>query len=354
MSRQFPTIIGLLLILSAPAANVKPQTPDAFQPFRLSVTTQSAAAAEEQLPVPTAAQASDHFDALAATDAYLATVPPDKRARSDAYFEGGYWLVLWNFLASAAAYLLVLAAGWSARMRNLAERITRFKPLQTSLYWAREGGKPIGTLAVLHGQPFVFSTDDLDFIKSVAGLLGRALEIENLKYKLEVAHESLALSTAVVQDSALENAISGLPNSRFLDVWLRSHMHQARRQNQIMTLAMWEGVEGNPSVKALRKVAQGLRGDDLLVELAPGRYLLLLPHTHQEGSEIPLNRLRADLGNPPMGATLWLPERDDLMMRAALRRVDQARQEAAREAGEGQVKWKLATLVTLDDPPGVD
>ena len=123
MSRQFPAIISLLLVLSASAANGEPQTP------------QRAPAAEEQLPVPAAAQASDHFDALAATNAYLATVPPDKRARSNAYFEGGYWLILWDFLALAAAYLLVLATGWSARMRNLAERITRFKPLQTSLYW---------------------------------------------------------------------------------------------------------------------------------------------------------------------------------------------------------------------------
>ena len=95
------------------------------------------AQAPEQLVVPAAAQASDHFDARVATNAYLATVPPDKRARSDAYFEGGYWLILWNFLYSAAVYLVLLAAGWSARMRDLAERITRFRPLQTALYWVQ-------------------------------------------------------------------------------------------------------------------------------------------------------------------------------------------------------------------------
>src|SRR5207245_5780589 len=78
-----------------------------------------------------------HFDPLTATNAYLATVPPDKRARSDAYFEGGYWLLLWDFLASAAVYFLLLSTGWSARMRDLAERITRFKPLQTFLYWVQ-------------------------------------------------------------------------------------------------------------------------------------------------------------------------------------------------------------------------
>lgn len=31
------------------------------------------------------------FDAVAATEAYLARVPPEAKARSDAYFEGGSW-----------------------------------------------------------------------------------------------------------------------------------------------------------------------------------------------------------------------------------------------------------------------
>lgn len=35
------------------------------------------------------------FDPEAATRAYLATVNGAARARSDAYFEGGYWLILW-------------------------------------------------------------------------------------------------------------------------------------------------------------------------------------------------------------------------------------------------------------------
>jgi STE24 endopeptidase len=75
------------------------------------------------------------FDPVAATNAYLATIPPEKKARSDAYFEGGCWLLLWNFLASSAVFLALLVTGASARMRNLAERMTRFKPAQTLLYW---------------------------------------------------------------------------------------------------------------------------------------------------------------------------------------------------------------------------
>jgi STE24 endopeptidase len=87
------------------------------------------------IQVPPEAQPSDHFDAMAATNAYLAQIPPAARARSDAYFEGGYWLILWDFLYGAVVSLLLLNLRWSAGMRELAERITRFRPLQTLIYW---------------------------------------------------------------------------------------------------------------------------------------------------------------------------------------------------------------------------
>ncbi|MDP2957708.1 MAG: M48 family metallopeptidase [Longimicrobiales bacterium] len=87
--------------------------------------------------IPPAAAASAGFDAEAATQAYMATVPAADKARSDAYFEGGTWLLLWNFVASAAIYLLLLAAGWSARMRDVAERATRFRPVHVMVYWAQ-------------------------------------------------------------------------------------------------------------------------------------------------------------------------------------------------------------------------
>jgi STE24 endopeptidase len=87
------------------------------------------------IQVPAAAQPSEHFNPEAATDAYLAEISASARSRSDAYFEGGYWLILWDFLYGAAMYLFLLHFGWSAAMRNFAERITRFKPLQDGIYW---------------------------------------------------------------------------------------------------------------------------------------------------------------------------------------------------------------------------
>jgi STE24 endopeptidase len=84
--------------------------------------------------VPAAAQPSPKFDADAATEAYMAMMPPAAIARSNAYFEGGYWLILWDFLYGAAISIVLLNLRWSARMRDLAVRLTRFRWLQPLLF----------------------------------------------------------------------------------------------------------------------------------------------------------------------------------------------------------------------------
>ena len=118
----FSVLLGALLFCARAQAQSAPgQLPGTAMPTITSV--------------PPGAQASPNFNADTATDAYLALIPAEAKARSDAYFEGGYWLILWDFLYTAAVMLILLNLGWSAGMRNLAERITRFKPLQTLIYW---------------------------------------------------------------------------------------------------------------------------------------------------------------------------------------------------------------------------
>lgn len=74
------------------------------------------------------------MDPATATKAWLDSVPADKRAKSDAYFEGGYWMILWDYLLSAAIMVVLLKSGLSVRMRDFAEKTTRSKILQTLLY----------------------------------------------------------------------------------------------------------------------------------------------------------------------------------------------------------------------------
>lgn len=104
----------------------------------LTIALSSEIRAQQAPTPPPAARISaanpNSFDPAAATQAWLGTVPADQRAKSDAYFEGGYWLILWNFLLVAAIAIFLLASRTSAALRDFAERVTRFKTLQVMVY----------------------------------------------------------------------------------------------------------------------------------------------------------------------------------------------------------------------------
>jgi STE24 endopeptidase len=102
----------------------------------LFFTVSIAASAQTATPTPSAGAAQNvkGIDPAAATQAWLATVPQEKREKSDAYFEGGYWLILWNFLVAAGISIFLLTSRISARMRDFAEHATNFKSLQVACY----------------------------------------------------------------------------------------------------------------------------------------------------------------------------------------------------------------------------
>ncbi len=97
-----------------------------------------AARAQESSPAFPAAAATPAvtaaIDPEAATRAWLATIPPSEKAKSDAYFEGGYWLILWNTLLSVAILWTLLRTKFSARIRDFAEGCTQFKTVQVAIY----------------------------------------------------------------------------------------------------------------------------------------------------------------------------------------------------------------------------
>ena len=101
----------------------------------LATFSSSLPAQETAIPSPIpAATPAGITDPETATRAWLDTMPADEKARSDAYFEGTYWLILWNFLLTAAIALLLLTTRLSARIRDLAARLTRFRPIQAGVY----------------------------------------------------------------------------------------------------------------------------------------------------------------------------------------------------------------------------
>ncbi|MFL6723036.1 MAG: M48 family metallopeptidase [Sphingomicrobium sp.] len=80
------------------------------------------------------AAATAAFDPEVATKAYLSTLQGAARAKSDAYFEGGYWLPLWGAVVSVVSYWLMLRFRWSAAWSGWAQRVTRRRWLQPALY----------------------------------------------------------------------------------------------------------------------------------------------------------------------------------------------------------------------------
>lgn len=82
-----------------------------------------------------AAASPPGFDAEQATNEYLARVSGEDKERSDAYFEGGYWIQLWGFLIGACLYVGLLHTGLSARMRAIAQRVTGKPFVHTAVFW---------------------------------------------------------------------------------------------------------------------------------------------------------------------------------------------------------------------------
>ena len=76
------------------------------------------------------------FSVEKATDAYIATIPAAEREKSDAYFEGGYWIEAWAALITVAVAWLLLRTGFSARLRDWTERRFRQRFLQIYIFAA--------------------------------------------------------------------------------------------------------------------------------------------------------------------------------------------------------------------------
>ena len=87
----------------------------------------------QQLPVMDSTPA---FDADRATAKYLSRVSGAARARSDAYFEGGYWLQLADIVYALAIAAALLWLGLSSRMRDWAAARSPNRTVQILIYVA--------------------------------------------------------------------------------------------------------------------------------------------------------------------------------------------------------------------------
>jgi STE24 endopeptidase len=79
---------------------------------------------------------ADNFNPDTATAAYLARIPAKEKARSDAYFEGGYYFSVVDLLYTLVISGILLWSRLSAWMRDRVAAVTRSRIGQTSIYAA--------------------------------------------------------------------------------------------------------------------------------------------------------------------------------------------------------------------------
>ncbi|MCH8684492.1 M48 family metallopeptidase [Pedomonas mirosovicensis] len=127
--------VGAALFLSAlslPVAGSQAAAPQAAGPGITATEATDVAAP----PAAEAAAPAPAFDVELETQRYLATVSGEARAKSDAYFEGGYWMLLWGTLWALAVAWVLLRFGISARVRGWMEARTKRRWLQNLGYAA--------------------------------------------------------------------------------------------------------------------------------------------------------------------------------------------------------------------------
>src|SRR5205814_861260 len=99
MAKHLCAICVALLVLAGSFLSITSANA-AAGPAAAPTTTVDVHALPSMTPAPAPA-----LDAEKATNAYLARISGEARAKSDSYFEGGYWLILWD-----ALYAIVVSA----------------------------------------------------------------------------------------------------------------------------------------------------------------------------------------------------------------------------------------------------
>jgi STE24 endopeptidase len=110
-----------------------------FAPAQIAMAAEAASAKFQIRAVDAAWSATLPHDAEAATQAYMDRLPAAVVTRANDYFEGGYWLILWNFLLGLVVAVILLAGRRSRHLSDWAHRTVR-RPfagdgLYAAAYW---------------------------------------------------------------------------------------------------------------------------------------------------------------------------------------------------------------------------
>jgi len=127
MRRLLFPVLAFLTLIAIPAMA---QDQDQLQ----GLPPRAAPTAHIQVQQLAVVDATPNFDAARTTTAYLAQVNGAARAKSDAYFEGGYWLMAVDLLWTLVVTGLLLWLGISSAIRDWAAERTHSRTTQAMIY----------------------------------------------------------------------------------------------------------------------------------------------------------------------------------------------------------------------------
>src|SRR5665213_1837895 len=129
MRRLLFPVLAFLALIAIPAL-----APAMAQDQVQGLPPRAAPTAHVQVQQLAVVDATPNFDASRATAAYLAQVNGAARARSDAYFEGGYWLMVVDLLWTLVVTGLLLWLGISNAIRDWAAERTHSRVSQAMIF----------------------------------------------------------------------------------------------------------------------------------------------------------------------------------------------------------------------------
>ena len=118
----------LFLLAAALPAVAQPTPPSAASETAAAPATAPAAAMAVSAPTAAAGvppASATTFNVEAATQAYLNTLTPAQKAKSDAYFEGGYWLQVFELLYALGVAAVFLRLGLGRWLQARTQRLPR-------------------------------------------------------------------------------------------------------------------------------------------------------------------------------------------------------------------------------------
>jgi GGDEF domain-containing protein len=230
-----------------------------------------------------------------------------------------------------------MAIGPHARHLDEAQVLPHKAALGCAL---RQGQSVKALLFVFFDQTRTFPRAEFALLEAVAGFMGRVVEIEDLKQSLNRLEDALAITRAVMEDSSTRDADTDLPNLRYLEIWQKAMLESDQRPESLVVAECQLAVQTKEDVARILKAAEGVRAGDLVVRVAPRRFLIIFRQTPRSVAHILLLRFRMQLEGAPMGATLWVPGPEGLGLESCQSRLDAALAES-RAMAQPALVWHL-------------